>query len=101
MAFPQDLFFLNIVIYSSEKKLSLLCYSLTRNWLFVNLSILAVTVSSDKVHREGNGQAYTIHVSLLWHLLSRQKGSKMEREEEQTHQESLIKGRKHTCRGRE
>lgn len=40
-------------------------FPLTRNWLFVNLSLLAVTVSSDKEYTEGNG-----HNSCVPHLAS-------------------------------
>lgn len=55
VAFSQDRFSLNIMIYSSEKKWSLsgFFFPLTRNWLFMKVATLAVRVSSDNALTEG------------------------------------------------
>lgn len=59
----------------------------------MKVATLAVRVSSDNALTEGIAKCTvkkkknpTIYVSLIWHFLSKQKGSKMERDKKQTHQ---------------
>ena len=75
VAFPQDLFSLNIVTYFPEKKLYLSgVFSRSRNWLFLNPAILAGNSSLGTKHTWMEWPSVwlrnlTIEISLIWHLL--------------------------------